>query len=189
MKMKIKLKRNTKIAVAAAMLSCFLGASVYASALTPNKLSLTPVNEPEFYGSPSSSIASAVALPAAAATFSTSGTVPPLLNKEGKTLYERYGDTEKQGEGILLNIEKQLKEQGLGLKDVIYLRVYITPDAAKNNEFDYQGWFNAYAKFFNTKENPIKPARSTVGVAGLVNKDWLIEIEAVAAYPIPHNQD
>ncbi|WP_235561147.1 RidA family protein [Bacillus sp. FJAT-28004] len=189
MVIKIKPKRNMKIVIGAALLSCFLGATVYASALTPNKVPLTPVNEPEFYGSPSSSIASAVALPAGAATFSTSGTVPPLLNKDGKTVYERYGDTEKQGEGILLNIEKQLKEQGLSLKDVIYLRVYVTPDAAKKSEFDYQGWFNAYAKFFNTKENPTKPARSTVGVSGLVNKDWLIEIEAVAAYPIPHNQD
>ncbi|WP_053374450.1 RidA family protein [Paenibacillus sp. FJAT-27812] len=187
--MEIKLKRNAKIAVGAAILSCFLGASAYASALLPNKLPLTPVNEPEFYGSPTSSIASAVALPSGAATFSTSGTVPPLLNKDGKTVYERYGDTEKQGEGILLNIEKQLKEQGLSMKDVIYLRVYVTADEAKKGEFDYQGWFNAYAKFFNTKENPTKVARSTVGVAGLVNKDWLIEIEAVAAYPITHNQN
>jgi len=189
MEKKINLKRNAKIAAGAVLLSCFLGASVYASALTPSKMPLTPINEPEFYGSPSSSIASAVALPAGAATFSTSGTVPPLLNKDGKTVYERYGNTEKQGEGILLNIEKQLKEQGLSMKDVIYLRVYVTPDAAKKNEFDYQGWFNAYAKFFNTKENPTKTARSTVGVASLVNKDWLIEIEAVAAYPIPHNQN
>ncbi|MGM0880267.1 MAG: RidA family protein [Bacillota bacterium] len=189
MEMKIKMKRNVKIVVGAVLLSCFLGASVYASALTPKKLPLTPVHEPEFYGSPSASISSAVAIPARTATFSTSGTVPPLLNKDGKTVYERYGDTEKQGEGILLNIEKQLKEQGLTMKDVVYLRVYITPDAAKKGEFDYQGWFNAYAKFFNTKDNPVKTARSTVGVASLVNKDWLIEIEAVAAYPIPHNQD
>ncbi|MBD2867757.1 RidA family protein [Paenibacillus arenilitoris] len=182
-------KRSVKLIAGAAIVSCFLGATVYASALTPNKLPLTPIHEPEFYGSASSSISSAVAVPAGTATFSTSGTVPPLLNKDGKTVYERYGNTEKQGEGILLNIEKQLKEQGLSMRDVVYLRVYVTPDTALKGAFDYQGWFNAYAKFFNTKENPVKPARSTVGVAGLVNADWLIEIEAVAVYPKGHNQD
>lgn len=182
------LNRNMKVVIFTALVSCFVGASVYAAA-TPNKLPLTPVHEPEFYGSPSSSIASAVAVPEGVATFMTSGTVPPLLNKDGKTVYERYGNTEKQAEGILLNIEKQLKEQGLSLKDVIYLRVYVTPDAAQKGKFDYTGWFNAYAKFFNTEANPVKPARSTVGVAGLVHADWLIEIEAVAAYPKGHNQD
>jgi enamine deaminase RidA (YjgF/YER057c/UK114 family) len=69
------------------------------------------------------------------------------------------------------------------LKDVIYLRVYVTEDIAKEGHFDFEGWFAAYAQFFGTPENPVKPARSTVGVAGLVNPDWLIEIEAVAAYP------
>jgi enamine deaminase RidA (YjgF/YER057c/UK114 family) len=54
---------------------------------------------------------------------------------------------------------------------------------SKDNKCDYKGWFEAYAQFFGTKENPIKPARSTVGVASLVNPDWLIEIEAVAVCP------
>ncbi|MEK3882792.1 RidA family protein [Paenibacillus sp. PL2-23] len=180
--------RNLKVILATALVSCFVGATVYAAA-TPNKLPLTPIHEPEFYGSPSSSISSGVAVPEGVATFSTSGTVPPMLNKEGKTVYERYGNTEKQAEGVLLNIEKQLKEQGLSLKDVVYLRVYVTPDAALGGKFDYTGWFNAYGKFFNTKDNPVKPARSTVGVASLVSSDWLIEIEAVAVYPKGHNKD
>nr|WP_036719930.1 RidA family protein [Paenibacillus harenae] len=183
------MKQNMKILIGAAVVSCFLGATVYANALTPNKKPLTPIHEPEFYGSASSSISSSVAVPAGTATFSTSGTVPPLLNKDGKTVYERYGNTEKQGEGILLNIEKQLTEQGLTMKDVVYLRVYVTPDASLEGKFDFQGWFSAYAKFFNTEENPVKPARSTVGVAALVHADWLIEIEAVAVYPKGHNQN
>ncbi len=76
-----------------------------------------------------------------------------------------------------------MKKAGLGLQDVIYLRVYIAADKAKEGRFDYPGWFEAYGQFFGTAENPVKPARSTVGVASLVNPDWLIEIEAVAAYP------
>ncbi|REE70529.1 enamine deaminase RidA (YjgF/YER057c/UK114 family) [Paenibacillus taihuensis] len=185
----LNLSRKVKIAACVVIIASLAAtASVYA-AITPNKYPLTPIYEPEFYGSPSSSIASAVALPAGSATFSTSGTTPAVINKDGKTIYERYGDTEAQGTSILQNIEKQLKEQGLSLKDVIYLRVYIAPDAAKGGKFDYDGWFKAYAKYFGTKTNPTKTARSTVGVAGLVNSDWLIEIEAVAAYPSQHNQD
>ena len=66
---------------------------------------------------------------------------------------------------------------------MVYLRVYIAADKNKEGKFDYQGWFDAYAKFFGTAENPVKPARSTVGVASLVRPEWLIEIEAVAVYP------
>ncbi|MGI9175942.1 MAG: Rid family hydrolase [Rhodothermales bacterium] len=69
------------------------------------------------------------------------------------------------------------------LPDVAYLRVYLVADSEKDGLVDYRGWFNAYAQFFGTEENPTKPARSTVGVAGLVSPDWLIEVEAFAAYP------
>ncbi|GMK41920.1 hypothetical protein PCCS19_49790 [Paenibacillus sp. CCS19] len=189
----MRIHKNLKVIIGTIIISSMATASAYAAwtttTSTPNKLPLTPIYEPEFYGSPSSSIASAVAVPAGTATFLTSGTTPSVINKEGKTVYEKYGDTEAQGTSILQNIEKQLADQGLSMKDVIYLRVYVAPDAAKGGKFDYDGWFKAYAKFFNTKANPTKTARSTVGVASLVNADWLIEIEAVAAYPSGHNQD
>ncbi|MGO4108219.1 RidA family protein [Paenibacillus sp. YAF4_2] len=185
----MKMTGKMKVIAGAVIISCMAAtASVYA-AVTPNKYPLAPIHEPEFYGSPQSSISSAVAMPAGTATFETSGTVPSVINKEGKTIYDRYGNTETQGLSILKNIETQLKEQGLSMKDVTYLRVYIAPDAAKEGKFDFDGWNKAYAKYFNTKENPTKTARSTVGVGGLVNSDWLIEIEAVAAYPSNHNQD
>ena len=57
------------------------------------------------------------------------------------------------------------------------------PDKEKGGQCDFKGWFEAYAQFFGTPENPTKPARSTVGVAALVSPAWLIEIEAVAVYP------
>ncbi|WP_336773813.1 RidA family protein [Paenibacillus sp. MMO-58] len=185
----MKMTGKMKVLAGAIVISCLAAtASVYA-AVTPNKYPLAPIHEPEFYGNPSSAISSAVAMPAGTATFETSGTVPSVVNKEGKTIYDRYGDTEKQGLSVLKNIETLLKEQGLSMKDVTYLRVYIAPDAAKGGKFDFDGWNKAYAKYFNTKENPVKTARSTVGVASLVNSDWLIEIEAVAAFPSHHNQD
>lgn len=135
-------------------------------------------------GAANSPISAAVAVPSGQALLLTSGTVPPLLDEKAPAgSRERYGDTKTQGAGALKQIEVQLKKAGLGLKDVIYLRVYIAADKGKEGHFDYPGWFEAYGQFFGTAENPVKPARSTVGVAGLVNPDWLIEIEAVAAYP------
>lgn len=165
-------------------LSMAIGWSAFAASPdTPNKYPDEPIHEPEFYGSPASPISGGVSVPAGSAYLFTSGTVPPVLNKDGKTIYERYGDTKTQGIGILTEMKKQLMAKGLSMEDVIYLRVYLVADAAKEGKIDYQGWFDAYAQFFNTKDNPVKTARSTVGVAGLVNPDWLIEIEAVAVYP------
>jgi len=135
-------------------------------------------------GEAKSPIASGVALPAGLALFWTSGTVPALLNKEGKNVYERYGDTHAQGVSVLNNIGQLLTAQGLTMKDVVYLRVYVAPDAAKEGKPDFAGWFKAYGEFFNNANNPAKTARATVGVAALVNPDWLIEIEAFAAYPL-----
>lgn len=137
-----------------------------------------------FTGDPAWSIASGVALPAGRAVFWTSGTVPTMVNKDGTTTHERYGDTYTQAVSCLRNIEQVLAEQGLSLKDVVYLRVYLVPDAAKENRTDYAGWFKAYGEFFNHAENPVKTARSTVGVQSLVHADWLIEIEAFAVYPL-----
>lgn len=138
--------------------------------------------EVTFFGSPTSSISSSVAVPHNYNRLSFSGTVPPLLNKDGKTTYERYGDTETQAIGILKKFEADLEAKGLSLDDVTYLRVYVAPDPNKGNKPDYQGWFDAYAQFFNTEENPVKTARSTVGVESLVSPDYLIEIEAEIAY-------
>lgn len=144
----------------------------------------TPPEQVKFYGSPESSIAAAVAVPAGQSYFWTSGTVPPILDPDApEGSRERYGDTQTQAIGTLRRIEERLKEVGLSLSDVIYLRVYLVPDKFKDNQVDYKGWFDAYSQFFNTPENPHKVARSTVGVASLVIPDWLIEIEAVAVFP------
>lgn len=176
-------KKRLTFLLSLAAAATFLAASVHADNETPNKYASEPVNEPEFYGSPASSISSGVSVPAGMSYLWTSGTVPPVINKDGKTIYEKYGDTKTQGTGILKEIEKQLKDKGLSLSDVIYLRVYVAPDAAKENKFDFNGWFEAYAQFFGTEDNPVKPARSTIGVPQLVSSEWLIEIEAVAVYP------
>ncbi|MUG94230.1 translation initiation inhibitor, yjgF family protein [Scytonema sp. UIC 10036] len=137
-----------------------------------------------FYGSDTSPISSAVAVPTGQAYFWTSGTVPPAINPDAPArTRDRYGDTKTQAIGTLKQIQTVLQNAGLSLADVIYLRVYLVADPDLNNQVDYQGWFDAYGQFFNTQTNPTKVARSTVAVAGLVDPGWLIEIEAVAVYP------
>jgi len=147
-------------------------------------LAAAPPTEIILPADPKSPIASGVALPAGQAMFWTSGTVPDLVNPQGKTIYERYGDTRAQAVSTLKNIEKVLAGHGLGLKDVVYLRVYLVPDAAKEGKPDFAGWFKAYGEFFNNAKNPTKTARSTMAVSALVSPEWLIEIEAFAAYPV-----
>src|SRR4051812_44596481 len=128
----------------------------------------------------SSPIAAGVGLPVGRAVFWTSGTVPAPINKNGKTVHERFGDTYTQGVSALKNIAQILVDQGLSLKDVVYLRVYVAGDGEKDGKPDFGGWFKAYGEFFSNEKNPTKAARSTVGVSALVSPDWLIEIEAFA---------
>lgn len=142
-----------------------------------------PPAEIMFAGEPSSPIAAGVALPAGRALFWTSGTVPAAVDRSGASARARYGDTYTQGVSCLKNIAAVLGAQGLSLKDVVYLRVYVVGDPALDGKPDFAGWFKAYGEYFANAENPVKPARSTVGVSALVNPDWLIEIEAFAAYP------
>ncbi|WP_078410152.1 RidA family protein [Priestia abyssalis] len=175
------MKKSIKMMTASAVVGASLMAGFSFASAGTEKTAIH-LKEVTFFGSPTSSISNSVVVPRNYNQLMFSGTVPPLLNKDGKTVYERYGDTETQAIGILNNLKAQLEEKGLSLSDVTYLRVYLTPDSNKGNKQDYQGWFNAYAKFFNTKENPVKTARSTVGVDSLVNSDWLIEIEAFVAY-------
>ncbi|GAB3163758.1 RidA family protein [Telluribacter humicola] len=137
----------------------------------------------EFYGAPTSPISSGAIIPEGKKMLWTSGTVGGVVDstaQEGTPA--RFGDTKAQALNILNNLQKTLKAKGLSFKDVLMLRVYVAPDKWKGTH-DYQGWFEAYAQYFGTKENPVKPIRSTVGIASLVSPEKFIEIELVAVYP------
>jgi enamine deaminase RidA (YjgF/YER057c/UK114 family) len=125
-----------------------------------------------YLGDPAASISAGVALPAGTAMLWLSGTPP------GAPL----GDMKLQSESILAKLDTALRAQGMSLRNVVYLRVYLVADKT-TAKVDYKGWFDAYAESFGTAANPAKPARSTIAVASLVNPEWLIEIEAFAAYP------
>jgi enamine deaminase RidA (YjgF/YER057c/UK114 family) len=92
-----------------------------------------------------------------------------------------YGNTQAQAESTFVKIQNLLKEQGLGMGDVVMMRVYMAADPAMENKLDFAGMNAAYGKFFGTAEQPNKPARSTFQVAALVAAGALVEIEVQAA--------
>lgn len=91
-----------------------------------------------------------------------------------------YGDTEAQTTSTLTKIEATLKSEGLTMGDVVMMHVYMAGDPAKGGKLDFPGMMAAYSRFFGTKEQPNKPARSTVQVAALVAPWALVEIEVIA---------
>jgi enamine deaminase RidA (YjgF/YER057c/UK114 family) len=92
-----------------------------------------------------------------------------------------YSDTEAQTMSTLTKIEASLKNEGLTMADVVMMHVYLAGDPAKSGKLDFPGMMAAYSRFFGTKEQPNKPARSTVQVAALVAPWALVEIEVIAA--------
>jgi enamine deaminase RidA (YjgF/YER057c/UK114 family) len=80
-----------------------------------------------------------------------------------------------------MKIQTLLKEQGLGMGDVVMMRVYMAADPAMGNKLDFAGMNAAYAKYFGTPDQPNKPARSTVQVAALVAAGACLEVEVQAA--------
>jgi enamine deaminase RidA (YjgF/YER057c/UK114 family) len=91
-----------------------------------------------------------------------------------------YGDTKTQATSALGKIQALLKEQGLDMKDVVKMTVFLAGDPAMGNKLDFAGLQGAYMQFFGTKEQPNKPARSAMQVAALAAPWALVEIEVIA---------
>jgi len=111
-------------------------------------------------------------------------------NWVGNTLYvsgwldpdiKSHPDTKSQTEGILKDLETFLATQKLTLRDVAMVRVYLGGDPAKDGKMDVAGMTAGYTQFFGTKEQPHKPARTTLSVvlpSGA--RGALVEIDLVA---------
>jgi enamine deaminase RidA (YjgF/YER057c/UK114 family) len=105
----------------------------------------------------------------------------------GNTLYvsgaldpdlKTHTDTKSQTVGLITYLQKLLESQSLTLGDVIMMHVYLGGEMGKP---DFDGMMAGYTQFFGTKEQPNKPARTTVQVvlpAGA--RGSLIEIDLVA---------
>lgn len=94
------------------------------------------------------------------------GTV--AIDDEGKTV--GIDDAYLQTKHIIQKIEKILQQAGATLKDVVRTRMFVT-DISRWEEYG-----KAHGEFFNQ----IKPCTSMIEVKGLIDKEYLIEIEATA---------
>lgn len=146
-------------------------------------LAATPLGAqaPKRTGAPESPIAASVEVPGGSRLVYVSGQVPDVVNAaaaEGST--DRFGDTETQTRSVIRKIEGVLRQHGLGLGDIVMMRVFLVAPPGQPH-MDFAGMMRGYSASFGTAGQPNKPARATMQVAGLVNSGWLVEIEATAA--------
>lgn len=131
---------------------------------------------------PNSPILQSVTLPGHSQLTYLSGILPdPVDAKAPKDQVHAVGNTEQQTLVVFRKIEAVLAQRGLTLGDVVQLRVYLVGDPANGGRLDFDGLQAGFRQFFGTEKQPLKPARTTVQVAGLVLPGALIEVEAVAA--------
>ena len=90
-----------------------------------------------------------------------------------------YGDTKTQAASVFAKIKKALQEQGLDMKDVVKMTVFLGPDP-KTGKLDFAGMQSEYVTYFGTNDQPNKPARSAFQVAALAAPWALLEVEVIA---------
>lgn len=94
------------------------------------------------------------------------GTV--ALNDKGEVM--GHNSPYEQTVFILQKIEAVLEQAGASMKDVVRTRMFVT-DIARWEEYG-----RAHGEFFTS----IKPCTSMIEVKGLIDPEYLIEIEATA---------
>lgn len=214
-------RRPTKaVAVCAAALSIVAAGGFAAGASTgapaPNRV-VPNLLSPS--AAPNPLIANGVGIGKNVAIYKSSGLGPGGRNAAGAAgTPERFVDpaqfpggtltggvtiTEAQSMNVLARIQENLASVGLGLDDVITMRVFLD-NAPGAPIADYAGWNRAYRQFFaNTNRvtgeatlvpmgttapatplvvNPSRPSRFTLEVASLPVNGWLVEVEVDAAY-------
>ena len=112
-------------------------------------------------------------IPAGAETLYLSGTgASPMADGS-------WGDMEQQTVDTFNKFKESLESEGWSMSDIVQVRAFAV--AGPDGELDFAGFNRGYSQFFGTAENPQKPVRSFVQIAGLVVDGWLIEIEIRAA--------
>lgn len=132
-------------------------------------------------GNPKSPIAQAVTVPPGYTTYYISGTPAGAADpKAPPGSPQRMGDTHAQTVSSLARIKDTLATLGLTFGDVVKATVFMVGDPAKGGEIDFAAMNQAWSDQFGTAQQPNKPARSTVKVAGLAGPGALVEIEMIA---------
>jgi enamine deaminase RidA (YjgF/YER057c/UK114 family) len=170
-------KRNVRALVAATFLLTLAFVTIRAQAPAA-KIQRIPIPNSDF------PISLGVWVPAASDTLYLSGNVPPVNPSAPKGTPESYGgNTEAQTVATIERIKQALESQKLALSDVVMMHVYLVGDPAKENKMDFAGFMSGYTKYFGTKDQPNKPARSAFQVAALAAPGVMIEIEVIAVRP------
>jgi enamine deaminase RidA (YjgF/YER057c/UK114 family) len=172
------IKHSVRVAIAAACFALVLYA-VKAQSPTAGKVQRIPIPNSDF------PISLGVWVPANSDTLYLSGNVPPVVNASApKGSVESYGgSTEAQTVATIQRIQQALESQKLTLADVVMMHVYLVGDPGKENKMDFSGFMASYTKYFGTKDQPNKPARSALQVAALAAPGVLVEIEVIAVRP------
>lgn len=153
-----------------AVLAVALLVSATASAQTTKRIPLPPSQNPTNADLPFS------AAVWAGDTLYVSGWLDPDL--------KTHTDTKSQTVGILEDLQKFLVSQNLTLGDVVMMRVYMGGDPAKDIKAAVLEARAGYSQFFGTKDQPNKPACTTVQVfLPSSARGALVEIDVIAVRP------
>jgi enamine deaminase RidA (YjgF/YER057c/UK114 family) len=136
---------------------------------------------------PSFPIATSVSVPAGSSMLFVSGTLADVVDDKAPAgSVERLGDTATQAKSVLDKIARELQSAGFAMTDVVRMNVYLVGDPRKGGTMDFEGLMRSYLEVYGPHvERKLLPARTTVQVAALPLPGALVEIEVVAAKPIP----
>ncbi|ALL14004.1 RidA family protein [Caulobacter henricii] len=137
------------------------------------------------YRAPDSAIATAVVVPPGYRTIYLQGMASAVRDASApEGSLAAYGNTEQQTLSALGRIRDALRAEGADLTDVVSMKVSLVADPNLGGKIDFDGMMRAYRTLFGTTEQPNRPSRTTVQVAGLTKPGFLVEIETIAAVPV-----
>lgn len=164
-----------------AVLSLALASGALAACQSMDPVSAAEINRVPIPGS-DFPISIGVEVPAGADLFFVSGVVPEIINPHADpNSRAAYGDTREQTISVLTAMQARMEAAGWSLGDIVMMRVYLVGDETTGGRLDFAGFMEGYSEFFATPEQPNKPARAVVEVAGLIRPGWRVEIDATAA--------
>ncbi|GAB7532422.1 RidA family protein [Pseudomonas sp. 3A(2025)] len=127
-------------------------------------------------------ISQTVTVPASASLIFISGTLPDVADPNAPAgTTAAYGNTEVQTVSVFNKLRNILRQQDLDLGDIVSLKVFLLGTEETGGRLDFAGLQAGYTQFFGTEEQPDKPTRTALQVAGLPLPGALIEVEAIAA--------
>jgi enamine deaminase RidA (YjgF/YER057c/UK114 family) len=108
----------------------------------------------------------------------TADPLPPVAGAPASAP-RTFGDMKTQALSVYGKIQKSLQDQGLDMKDVVKVTVFMAADPT-TGKLAFAEMNSAFMQYFGTKDQPNKPARSAVQVAALVAPGALLEVEVIA---------